>query len=418
MIIFTLLLIYLLKKIINESFDEYKIRPIGYNKKQNCNSINNLYNSNSKIINSIPTKILQNKLAYISILEISIDQLNKILKSVVKKNELILSSDKEFREVSNYTYNYYNGYKKYKLDKDKDIEILNYVMNEINKELYINKLNKGLNNGYFTIKDYSLISIEKNKKKDMKYVYNIYLHRLNKGIIFEIQVVCIIREKKIYITEINVIGNFTQDKLINGYKIINYPKIYRNYPYIKKFNNRDYYRYSIDTDLDITDYKTEINNKKKLKKEYSEFLKYKCYNKGDIDKNSKQDLCQSEKALNRKSKPQGIWDKVCEYDSECPFWKANKNYPNNFGGCVKGECELPINMKNISPHLYNYSEKNKPYCYNCINKYDCCELQKDKKIYPKLVTPDYAYPNDYKLRTKYKKRLSKRNLYTNKNLIK
>ena len=60
-------------------------------------------------------------------------------------------------------------------------------------------------------------------------------------------------------------------------------------------------------------------------------------------------------------------------------------------------------MVSISPHLYDYKETNKPYCYNCKDvNYMCCDEQMNKHIYPLVKSPDYAFPNDYKLRYKYK----------------
>ena len=31
-------------------------------------------------------------------------------------------------------------------------------------------------------------------------------------------------------------------------------------------------------------------------------------------------------------------------DSECPFYKSNKNYENTFGDCINGYCEVPIGL--------------------------------------------------------------------------
>ena len=113
----------------------------------------------------------------------------------------------------------------------------------------------------------------------------------------------------------------------------------------------------------------------------------------------------------KKFTKRGIWDKSCEYDSECPFYQANKNYPNHFGGCIDNKCQLPINMISLSPHFYDYKKHNKPYCYNCKNgNYMCCDEQMDNKKYPLLKSPDYAFPNDYKLRYKYKNILKQNGL--------
>ena len=31
----------------------------------------------------------------------------------------------------------------------------------------------------------------------------------------------------------------------------------------------------------------------------------------------------------------GVWDRECKSDSECSYYKANKNYDNTYGKCLK-----------------------------------------------------------------------------------
>ena len=68
---------------------------------------------------------------------------------------------------------------------------------------------------------------------------------------------------------------------------------------------------------------------------------------------------------------------------------------------------MPLNMKNISPHLFSASKSYKPYCYNCTDKNNCCEKQQNKNKYPKLKSPDYAFANDIILREQNKSQLNK-----------
>jgi len=120
----------------------------------------------------------------------------------------------------------------------------------------------------------------------------------------------------------------------------------------------------------------------------------------------------------------GVWDKECTTNDECPFFQANKNYPNNFGGCIEGKCQLPVGMKNIG---FKHYSKDKPLCYNCkldheviatdgtiiIEKRDCsgiecnkcCDIQHNKKIYPDLKSPDFVFENDNTEREKYSRLL-------------
>jgi len=111
-----------------------------------------------------------------------------------------------------------------------------------------------------------------------------------------------------------------------------------------------------------------------------------------------------------KSKNVGIFDAPCKTNEECPFYKKNGNYDNEFGKCKKdGQCELPSNMQKIGFHYFIDSPSTKPLCYNCkgdklrdiSNPDNCCEEQNDKKKYPFLKTPDYVFDDDYLPRKNY-----------------
>jgi len=100
-------------------------------------------------------------------------------------------------------------------------------------------------------------------------------------------------------------------------------------------------------------------------------------------------------------KPIGIFDKPCKKNEECPFYKKNKNYSNEFGKCMEnGYCELPVNMEPIGYHYYKVGYK--PMCYNCntkrfqyfTNMDTCCDEQNNKENYPFLTSPDYAFEDD------------------------
>ena len=106
-------------------------------------------------------------------------------------------------------------------------------------------------------------------------------------------------------------------------------------------------------------------------------------------------------------KPSGVWDSPCLKDEDCPFYKQNKNYKNDYGKCIRGKCQLPLNMENLGYHYYINEQTVRPLCYNCnttkwlpnTNPDFCCEEQKDKKKYPHLDGPDYAFKNDILSRT-------------------
>jgi hypothetical protein len=69
-----------------------------------------------------------------------------------------------------------------------------------------------------------------------------------------------------------------------------------------------------------------------------------------------------------------IWDKKCATNEECPYYKKNTRYENSRGGCINGNCELPIGVKKIGFTKYNDEEYNRPLCYNCQDTTDlnCC----------------------------------------------
>lgn len=123
-----------------------------------------------------------------------------------------------------------------------------------------------------------------------------------------------------------------------------------------------------------------------------------------------------------RKKSYGVFDKPCEKDEECPYYKLNQNYDNNFGKCINGKCELPINMENIGYHYYKTDKAKLPLCYNCDStKFEavtlldtCCEKQFDKELYPFLKSPDYAFKDDIVERQNYyNQKYCKRNEKTN-----
>ncbi len=144
-------------------------------------------------------------------------------------------------------------------------------------------------------------------------------------------------------------------------------------------------------------------------------------------------------------KPKGIFDKPCKSDDECPFFQANKNYPNQRGKCLpSGQCELPVNMIPIGYHYFVPHPKYQPMCYNCNSsknetkengtwisstKLDtCCTDQYHKNIeseseeresnkYAFLHSPDYAFEGDIEERANHYNQLHTRVYPNQKNKI-
>lgn len=86
------------------------------------------------------------------------------------------------------------------------------------------------------------------------------------------------------------------------------------------------------------------------------------------------------------------WDKKCSKNEECPYYKSNKKYPNERGGCNNGFCEFPVGVQRIGFTKYVDSGVNSPLCYNCVDTtdYNCCstiKIPNDNK--------DYVFENDF-----------------------
>lgn len=111
----------------------------------------------------------------------------------------------------------------------------------------------------------------------------------------------------------------------------------------------------------------------------------------------------------------GVWDAPCQNDKECPFYQANRNYPNSFGKCDNGKCELPIGLERVGFH--NYYKLTKPFCHNCSkvsikNNNNCCTKQKNliKLKKTKMQTPDYMFVGDGQIRKENRSILQAQNL--------
>lgn len=123
-----------------------------------------------------------------------------------------------------------------------------------------------------------------------------------------------------------------------------------------------------------------------------------CYNTTNVTAKNKEECISSS----------GIWDYPPNNDNECPYYKANENYPNNYGGLIGNQCQLPQNMQIIGNRHFSLDTQYSPLCYNCksnlIGKGTlgyCCDQQ---------TTPDYAFVGDSEIREKYSDILKEKNL--------
>jgi galactitol-specific phosphotransferase system IIB component len=104
-----------------------------------------------------------------------------------------------------------------------------------------------------------------------------------------------------------------------------------------------------------------------------------------------------------------LWDKRCVADEECPYYKANTNYPNNRGGCINGGfCEFPVGVKRLGFTKYSDKNLNKPLCYNCNDEVtgagatDADAKDAAGTGATAKKKPDYVFENDFNERVKHK----------------
>ena len=150
----------------------------------------------------------------------------------------------------------------------------------------------------------------------------------------------------------------------------------------------------------------------KLKNQYACFdINYSPTKKGNIIlPYYSREACESSYDAYGKAKNIGIYDTPCKKNNDCPFYKINGNYKNEFGKCMDdGYCELPMNMERIGYRYFKNNPNKKPLCYNCkSNKFQmfstidmCCDEQNNTNKYGFLKTPDYAFEGDFQDRKNY-----------------
>lgn len=291
----------------------------------------------------------------------------------------------------------------------------------------------------FFISDYQLIRIQYNKTLNLYYyVFEVEIFRTNKNAGFALYLEMYYRAEKtqIWISKAVLIGVIPQGEL--SFKKLDYFNTNMN-PKMSYFalDEKSPILELDDTYNKMKDY--EFRNKNTKSVTYDIFTRdfdlhgdRKCFKPFDESypdsKNSNSCL-----SVDPKLNKTGVWDKQCTRNEDCPYFQANKNYPNNFGGCVEGICQLPVGMNKIG---FKHYDKEKPLCYNCTLKTEimnvdgtvsiknrecsgiecnkCCDIQHNKKIYPDLKSPDFVFSNDQTERERYSKLLELNGLGVNK----
>ena len=290
--------------------------------------------------------------------------------------------------------------------------ILEQLSNEALKDLYVVKYT---NSERFKFKQDKIINYYIDYENNLeRFEFQGVIYRNNKEHNFFVYFDIIFNNKFIYyyINNIVILGINIEQLIIFADLLDKNYKLDSNDVHLSLSNENPSYV----TDDYINNYKNtvtefvekDVQNRKQAQREQLE--NGYCFYKDSLDKNS----CIS-------YTPEGgvgIWDTPCKYNEECPFYKKNMNYPNSRGGCINGFCEMPVNIKTLGYKEFNESGENAAICYNCdykpgcdgIECSQCCEDQKDIRLYPNLKSPDYAFKNDYFERIKHTKTFKDKNM--------
>lgn len=316
--------------------------------------------------------------------------------TMVDEHPDIMSKTKEldYYQMNKILNNILEGENTIKIDKtviDEDI-IGHYINALINKEIINSEfINPYHSYEYFKVNEIELItkkqvwSSSNSLNSNVEYVINLFIKRNLKVHYFAITSSVLVTNDSLVIKNLKLIG-MPMDKIIDNNIIVD------------------------SEDNDIYDNNNE---------------KYKCFHPSGLDGElpyyKTYEHCTS---YHPEVNGNGVWDKPCEKDSDCPYYKANKNYPNNFGGCINGKCEMPLGIERIG---YKKIIKNsKPYCYNCssnldigLDKNKCCSIQKENIINNNVSykSPDYMFYEDSSVRLENKEKLEQYGLNANPTLI-
>ena len=256
-----------------------------------------------------------------------------------------------------------------------------------------------------------------------------YLNSVSVPVPVYIIQICLYRESDLYINTFSYIGFFKDNipMIINTNFIgrnstdtVLLPDFYNKNEITQEIINKNFSNSPIiEKDPDVIVAMTKAHKESyKIKNQYA------CFNVNyDAGKKNEylipyysRETCESQYDSYGKKKDVGVYDTPCKKNEDCPFYKVNKNYENNFGKCMEdGYCELPENMERIGYRYFKNHPAKLPLCYNCnttakrfnvITELNtCCEDQFDKNKYPFLKTPDYSFQDDT---------LARKNFFNNK----
>ena len=373
------------------AFVIYKIRKEGF--------MNNKYmrmpkEANSNNIYDIPTIDYMNENTIVNIKQIL--KLNYFKKYFKKYSFKLSDAGYTKKNVIKYI-----GGKRKNIDIDDDIYV-NFQLQKTNNKLlnyFVKEFYKIVEN-QFVIQSYRLVNYYESDA-DVRY-----------GMIFVLY-----EHNGYYGYTIYVRGSLDKNKkvIFDSYEFI-------GYYYTDQFNlNPGFDKSLINQQLFNQEFQ-KIKTPDKSNKLFTRLSKYNfgCFNikNNTLIKAENKFDCENSFNFSADPKTQGLWDRKCEKNEDCLFYKANTNYDNDFGKCTNGTCQLPLNMERIGYRYYKPNKK--PYCYNCTTKDwkpvtylgECCEEQKKQG-----KSPDYAFKDDFKKRTNFERQKERINLITIKDFI-
>jgi hypothetical protein len=381
---------------------------------------------------------------------------NAYARGLIDFNKLadLIKEDVGFDPLKSSVELYIDPITKKKFEYDYELE---YAYYERNKKTYINRwtiYNPSVKM-YFKydeiksdIEDINILNKEFKRRIDIKQkellnesqliLYGIVLFDIFKYKIFKIQYINSDINKPIYIIEIVLYRE--SDLYINTFSYIGWIRdsdlkpVITNVKYIGRnttdnfllsnFYNKNELKQQIlnqnfdNTDLIEMDPDAILSQTKAHKEAFKLKNQYACFNMNYDPNNGSENIlpyysrqsCETNFDPYGRPKQVGVYDTPCKKDTDCPFFKANDNYENNFGKCQEdGYCELPINMERIGYRYFRNDSNKKPLCYNCksdsFQLYStmdtCCDEQYNTEKYGFLKSPDYAFDNDYRDRQNY-----------------
>jgi len=318
-----------------------------------------------------------------------------------------------FREISNPTTSIWEKPKFNKIPLNKFNNILSYHKQKLDNEFFSyirnNKMSgircPELIDCRTTIIKPGIIKIfESDDWYKFYFIYSYYIK--NKILAYTLFSTTYINKKTndIKINTIKIAGIIPEQdiNLNSGYSKTNLDKhinIYNNYPFTPYRTNKGYLRSDNYKNIIASEEEQQDFLDKRKKDEFS--YKHRSFCIGG--KGNTKETCESSITSSGDNKIPGTWDSPCLDNYDCPFYKKNKNYDNERGGCKNELCEMPLNIVQLGPKTY---EKNyKPFCHNCPeNNPTCCDTQTNFK------SPDYAFKDDKKDRIKHENKLSEQKL--------